>query len=1297
MSQEAKVRLSGFGLMLFFATVVGLMVWSPAESLKRGGVGALAHAASPPEIDPSLVEVFAPVSGRVVSAKLQATAITNGAGTDVRLHNLTTGEWSASFPFDPVKGATISGTGSGGDLLELEAVNSSGTDVATLGYIPEPLDVAQPEIDPSRITKAWNGSTFSLTYHASSAVDDESFPVFLELYVDGNPSGAVTDTVISKTDSFSLSISATPEARMVFRATDDFGNRTEMHYRATNVNNPPVAAGLGSFVASPHQTNSERTDVAPRAGKGVLLHGREFVFDFVLWEIAGAKNSTLFPLTYRSGIDFDGSVGLGWDFGLDSRIENLPGGERCWLTGAGRVEESFPVIVPSADWDSPAGVFQKLTYSKPQLEYTLEDRLGTKRFFSGKNDLLQRVEDAYGNTLTIIRNSDLQVVEVRDDLGRRISLSWFDTGRLAQIRDFAGRTLQVSYDKSGCLTEVRRPDGTKMTFEYTAGISGKPHLLTRVNDEAGNAAVVNEYDSAGKINFQNDLYSLDSSGKYTFLEELNGTSVIGARVIDPIGAETVYEFDPSSTHVTLDSVEQFSNLNLRGGVVAGYPGDDDPESWKVRFTYGANLLRTQQVHDALGVMVGGALVDKLNQEGESWSYESPTDPDPLLRERIKYHTQLGDFADPNDDLAVSWGYAPGERFPEVFNTLRGAAVYLEYDAAGQLCSREQPGVLRESSAVPYTIKRSYEYDSRGRLETMTGPNRWEEYPATDKPEQRFTYYSDDLAVAGLEAGQLSTVEQLDTAGVAQFTTTYHWDAVGNVLSRIDPGGAVWEWEYDLNDRVTRALEPEVTLSNQVKVQGETVWDYGADGILDAIRSRNWNADGTAGTPAWSEKRYFHDAYGRLFANEWDRDGTRVQRREFQYTPRGGIAQEAARVGVAKWAIKAYEYDERSSLLRSVVDPSYLTTPSSAPSSTAISTWYRFDLAGRELHRYAPLSTGPVVSHYDAFGRRETRETSLIDLGSAHEGDPNVSLGPLESASGYVRWETEWTAASDVAAVRRLTRADAINDWAVVSETRYRYDSAGRNTAFLEARDWNPGDPVLVPTDWAEWETDYYADGTTWKERSPGQPEEAITVLDDLGRVEEVTDQAGNRVVYSYDSSTGDLLYEDREPINELFPTTTISYRTQYHHDELGRKTGFDFYGDQFASPPPPKVGERYEYNSLGILTQASKYNATLSEHGIVTKYTVDLLGSVSNVKVGKAFASYLDYQETEYEFDELGRVSSSTHNPQAPGGSQSLPPRTRSWILDALGRVTQETLPPKQTTPGSKSYTYETNGYRLRV
>lgn len=1289
MSHGVKLRLLALGVIIVLA---GVLLWEIPSNIEQSA----AAQSGPPTINTAKVKVDPPASGATIQVTVAYNALGNAdQNTLIKVANLTRGEESNEVNFDPVSGNYLYVLGAGGDVLQLHARNGADGATANLGFVPNPADIARPNYDRSKIHSTYPNASgnFQIDGDTKSLLD-ESFPLTAVLLIDGGSASSPQSIAANpgytyNASAFTFEVPASQGDRAILQIIDDFGNVTEMHYQV----GVAVANRSDGFFptgfASATQATSERTGLAPTAGIGVLLPGLEFLHSELLYHLSGPVMGLAVQATYRSGISYDGPLGSSWDWMLDSRLE-IGTTDAKWYTGDGRVEIfTNRTYVPSElhyIYTSPDGVFTQLVNPRGgATDYYLTARSGLRLVFHGDTGLLRRIEDAYGqdpanpgNRINIVRNDYGYPVEIQDEVGRRVALSWYgDTGRLAEIKDFGGRRIQFEYDLLGRLENWTRADGSATSYAYD-GTTGN---LSSITDAAGSVILENDYLGTGEIDEQRDAMCLENGGEYSFDVVSNPQDAPHeVDVTDPDGALVRHGFTNLNTQLVLEAAPTYTRWYSRAsdrGQGSGFPGTADPASWEETYDYNDDLLLTEISRNT----AGGPYTEKV-----TLAYMYVLDGDPRKKGRLRERVEEGDGTVAS--RTWTWDYLNDSYWPtKLIDPVNQETTY-EYNTQGQLIESLQTITIRGNPATPgYDIIEKYSYDNRGRLTAYWSPNRIAEYGELSKPSIEYSYHS-----YGLGAGFLSQQLAQDSIGspAEDIVTAYDYDTYGRVVARTDPNGSVWETEYDDANRVTVALEPEVTRTfpgASGTMQGETRYVYLND-RLDRIERVYDTADGAPSPWPIVETTYEYGSHGVLSAIERDADKLgKEERTEYSYNGRGDQI-ELRKIGLDELGQPTYisersSYDARGLVLSRTDDPEYGASQSSADD---IVTWYAYDIAGRPSEVSKPGASDPILIHYDSFGQRETLTSPEADLGFAHEGTP-LGVGPT-IRTGRVQTAWSYDDAGRVIKEELRTAEQSLSNWMITAATRIDYDEANRavrrHTALVE----DPTIPI-VSTEWATDSVDLFPGGQVHRSyyAQHGYSYWAENDLDDFERVVQRTSTVGNVIEAIYEPGTGFLEKRQDIPYDELNLPESYTFEQSYVHDELGRVIESKTHGNILASPLPEVTGSRVAYDGLGRVVRSSQYNFSSLEESDVTTHDHDLRGFVLKTVSGCGCAGA---KETQYSYDLWGRLDSKTEK------SNSLTDRSFDYHYDALGRRTSVDLPERaQGVSRSNSYTYETGAYTL--
>ncbi|OFN47447.1 hypothetical protein HMPREF2554_01820 [Rothia sp. HMSC071F11] len=421
-----------------------------------------------------------------------------------------------------------------------------------------------------------------------------------------------------------------------------------------------------------------------------------------------------------------------------------------------------------------------------------------------------------GATMRVEYDAASRPVRVIDPVGNATVYTYTPAGKVASITDAVGGVRRFEYNAAGELVAQVAPDGARTVREinelgYTvAETDPLGHVTKFVHDGMGR--VTEKIDPAGNVwasryNAADTLVehtdptgvltrvSRDSAaGEITHQDGVGNTATVGfdalGRVmssIDPSGAVTSWAYQFLTNTTTASSGEGDRGAAHHQGTSEPVRVQDPTENL-VRVP-GAHALRT--CTDAAGQVSGevcdaaGRLLRQVSASGAvtEYSYDacgrvaSVTDADGVMTE-YRYDADSRLVAKTRAGVVVeSFVYDLCGRVLE-----RRAGTKLVGRYAYDACGR----VVRCVDAAWGT--RSFSYDACGRVvKAVSGVGG--------------TCFFDYDGAGRLLARRVATSE-----GFA--TTSYAYDAVGNVMSVTDPFGAVTKYAYDGAHRCTEVMNPD---------------------------------------------------------------------------------------------------------------------------------------------------------------------------------------------------------------------------------------------------------------------------------------------------------------------------------------------------------------------------------------------------------------------------------------------------------------------------------------------------------
>ncbi len=441
-----------------------------------------------------------------------------------------------------------------------------------------------------------------------------------------------------------------------------------------------------------------------------------------------------------------------YDAALRTIVDRTPEGRetRSLLDDRGRVTEVQPPGVPSA-----------------RLRYDGEGRLASVT--------------QGARTWSIAYNAAGQAAALDSPGGSSASFAYDPAGRVTEQTLPDGSAVAFTYDPAGNLTSLTPPDRAAHGFAYDPADRPASYAPPEV---AGAGATAYEHDLDGGLtqvtlpDGSTVTISYDPAGRTAAVTSDRGTTSLAydpagrvASVSGPGGEGVSYEYDgflPTGA-ITTGAVPGYVNwaydAELRLAAVTA--GDFATLGWTTAYSYDGDGLLTQawpivyEREPATGWITGTT----LDAVSTSQSYDG-----------------YGDLA----GFSASAGGAPlyayaltrdvAGRVVGRTETVQGTttAYGYAYDSAGRLT-----GVTRNGAEVS-----AYTYDANGNR--LTGPRS--ETAAHDAQDRLLTYGGASYA--------FDPVGRLRTKTVGGATTSYEFDATGNLLAVALPGGRRIEYVID---------------------------------------------------------------------------------------------------------------------------------------------------------------------------------------------------------------------------------------------------------------------------------------------------------------------------------------------------------------------------------------------------------------------------------------------------------------------------------------------------------------------
>jgi RHS repeat-associated protein len=619
---------------------------------------------------------------------------------------------------------------------------------------------------------------------------------------------------------------------------------------------------------------------------------------------------------------------------------------------------------------------------------------------------------------------------------------------------------------------------------------------------------------------------------------------------------------------------------------------------------------------------------------------------------------------------VSYRY-DGDRLIEVTDAA-GQVWKYSYDSQGQLTRRTNPlgGELTVFYAQPSPAG-AFALDGDRARPSETSPVAQTGEPGRDIKVARVGQLTD-------EAGRITTYQYAYDALARQYTVTTlppggpttvsRYDRDGRVLERTmggqrqrlltrdsdrlesvtDARGLVTRTEYDLDRRPLQITYPDgatvrysydahygqiTQLIDEVGV--ETRYQYDAQGhVIERLEA--------AGRPEARRTTWTYDALGQRLT-ETVGDGATATTTTWSYDTWGNVATQTDPLGYTQ----RYTANAQGQVI--------------SWQDLVGSTWRAdYDALGRLTRKVDPLNH-ETIFHYDALGQR-LKTTDPTGAVTQYQYDPTGRLLTQTDALNQVtRYEYDTSgrlvATTDPAGQRTQHAYDSQGRLATVTDptgavTRYQYGSASDGLEGLLAA-------VIYPTYRVEYRYDA-RDRLTQTRQVLDAATVRVTqhVYDGKGQVRSQTNPAGQTTLSDYDG-LGRLV----RTTDALGGVTQYYYDAQDHLLTLTDAKGqthrmeYDAAGHRLKESRPLGGSSQYRYDALGQVIERT------DAAGNRRQFTYDAAGRKTEEIINTGTTPS---QTIRYQYDAANRLTGY----QQRGDTVS----SASYVLDALGRPTQETL-----------------------
>jgi len=733
-------------------------------------------------------------------------------------------------------------------------------------------------------------------------------------------------------------------------------------------------------------------------GDPVYLHSGEFTYTCADLVIPGRGMDVELKRSYRSGRNFNGPFGYGWNFNYYYRLFLLDNGKVTIINNVGQKTE-YTYDEVKEKFVATVGRYETLEKNKDGT-WTQSKAYGDTFTFDIDGNLAA-ITDRNGNAITltydpkgllpviglsdpgqtpgerVIIGYDYRLKKIIDPAGRvKVTLEYNDDGRVKTITDNHGRAISFTYDPvtDDLLTQTfhpssKNPGGLTKTFTYNN------HDLTTITDAKNQTFVTNRYDGQGRV-YEQDLGSGTFVFDYSVADQVTLT--------DRKGYNTTYTFNAAGVPT---KVEQFTH-GVRKGEAA---------SFKTTYSYNANSEITSVTHPK------GNGIKYTYDEGNS---------DPRARGNLLEIHRKTKMAQPDNDtgdIVTVFTYEPTFNFIKRITDPKGNVTVYTYDYElkkkdrrhgnkGNLVKIEYPQVNGNIPEVniyynkfgqitkvidPNNISTTYDYfpksgylkkirqdpkginavtqltfDDYGNLDIVTdanghktdlnfnGWNRLVTKTDASGYKTKFTYDKN---------GNIEKIErQANKATTSRQTTEFTYTILNDLKTTKDSLSRQTTYTYDASQNLQKILDAEghitayeyderdllYKVADHNTPQGITRYDYDANGNLRRITDANAN-----------KTNYVFDDFDRLTTTTYA-DG---KYSEFLYDKNSNLTKFKTPAATPGTYNIEYGYDVLNRL-----------TSRHFPSNSSLDISYNYDGGSRLTN--ADNAASQIYFNYDALNR-----------------------------------------------------------------------------------------------------------------------------------------------------------------------------------------------------------------------------------------------------------------------------------------------------------------------------------------
>ncbi|NUN51781.1 MAG: hypothetical protein HUU06_03200 [Planctomycetaceae bacterium] len=599
-----------------------------------------------------------------------------------------------------------------------------------------------------------------------------------------------------------------------------------------------VFAANGSYAENLTASNWNGTSAMD--GKGFSPASGEFTHSMNMLNIdPGYGPSISFGVYYRSGITYNGPLGMNWDSPMFMWMDEQGNGDVGFYDGRGR-KHTFED--PYSGGGSPPIEYEPVDemvgfslVKNTDDTWTLSHKRGSKWEF-GTDGKIVEVTDRFGNTATYTYTNGL-LTDVQDATGHTLEIAYYaNTSRVYTVTDDSGRQVRFSYNCHGQMATARTPTSSEYAagrtsrfyYTYSSGASGElNNNLVQAKDPKGQVWLKNEYDSSDRL-----VKQYLGADDFVFAYAAGITTVY-----DRAGNQRDWAYSGSLP----TSLKEYSNRDVRSG---------DPTYWQTFFGHTAAGLRNKVVYPR------GNRVD------------TDYDSDGNVTE-IRRKTSDTDTDNNTNDIYEAFVYDTTHYHLMSSHTdARGNTTTYTIPTTGDLAYKvvtaiDYPDVTYLTPDQETTV--SFTWNDHGQMATTTD----------GEGKESTNIYFEDESETGVKKGYLKKRVQDSGDYGLELTTQYDYTNWGTVSSVINPRSKTTSYTVNNYDWVTLVNPPG---------WDQTQYTFDANGNVTQVDIQNVDGAGDIvdANPVW-RTTYTYDILDNLLTKTEEVTSSTTRTWEYAYT------------------------------------------------------------------------------------------------------------------------------------------------------------------------------------------------------------------------------------------------------------------------------------------------------------------------------------------------------------------------------------------------------------------------------